>query len=372
MVSWRIRILALLGLPGLVACAMPESALPPLPRDAVEAELRRQQIAHIRLYYAQIRRLDQVAFKIGTANRNACGTRVLATLGIYPATPQSLPRRYRSYVREALDITWMRPTVIGVAESSPAADAGIVLGDEIVALNGETMPLYATARRMARWVDRNGTKPIRVDLRRDGVDRTVTVTPVLTCAVPVELSLAEETNAATDGEQIVINVSMLHLAKTDSQLAIIVAHELAHATLGHIDKQTVNEIVGLAGGLAIDASVLAGGLSTGGAFARAFGHLGLHAYSVAFEREADYVGAYYAVRAGYELDGAEEIWTAMGQATPDAIRFARTHPATPTRFVQLQRVAAEIAEKRKRGVPLEPNIRIGRATPPMQSGETIR
>jgi len=32
------------------------------------------------------------------------------------------------------------------------------------------------------------------------------------------------------------------------------------------------------------------------------------AFSVGFEREADYGGAYYAARAGYEVAGAEEFW----------------------------------------------------------------
>jgi beta-barrel assembly-enhancing protease len=69
------------------------------------------------------------------------------------------------------------------------------------------------------------------------------------------------------------------------------------------------------------------------------------AFSVNFEREADYVGAYYATRAGYDLTGAEEIWRAFSLENPDDIRIGRTHPVTPVRFVQMQKVVAEIADK---------------------------
>ena len=66
-----------------------------------------------------------------------------------------------------------------------------------------------------------------------------------------------------------------------------------------------------------------------------------------FEREADYVGAYYAARAGYELTGAEKFRTTFSLESPDAIRIAKTYPVTPVRFVQMQKVAAEIADKQR-------------------------
>jgi hypothetical protein len=39
-----------------------------------------------------------------------------------------------------------------------------------------------------------------------------------------------------------------------------------------------------------------------------------------YERKADYVGAYYAARAGNYLAGAEEIWRALLLENPDDIR----------------------------------------------------
>jgi hypothetical protein len=64
----------------------------------------------------------------------------------------------------------------------------------------------------------------------------------------------------------------------------------------------------------------------------------------------------------------------VGQAHPDAIRLATTHPTTPERFLQLQQVEAEIADKERRHLPLIPDLKAAQAdtAPAMPSGEEIR
>jgi hypothetical protein len=47
----------------------------------------------------------------------------------------------------------------------------------------------------------------------------------------------------------------------------------------------------------------------------------------------------------------------MALEQPAAIRFARTHPTSPVRFVQMQAVIAEIADKKRRALPLEPEMK---------------
>jgi len=92
-----------------------------------------------------------------------------------------------------------------------------------------------------------------------------------------------------------------------------------------------------------------------------------------FEREADYVGAYYAARAGYDLAGAEEFWRAFSLENPDSIRAATTHPVTPVRFVQIQKAVAEIADKQRRNAPLIPELEVTEAeTEPTSPAENMR
>jgi hypothetical protein len=282
---------------------------------------------------------------------------VSAQIGLYAVTPRSLPRHFRSFAAEALDLTWVRPTVISVSDHSPAANAGIRDHDEIIALNGELIPLTRTAAWMGGWLEANGIKPVRVDLRRDGADRTVTVTPVMACSIPIEYAVNDVINASTTDKNITINSAITDLARTDAQLAEVIGHELAHANIGHGHKRLINAYIGFAGGLAVDAAILAGGIPTGGVFTREFGKAGALAYSVQFEREADYVGAYYVARAGYDLGGVEELWSAMGQHNPASLRFAKTHPLAPVRFLQMRAVAAEIADKQRKHLPLVPELR---------------
>ena len=345
---------------GALLCAgcAPVSRLPDLSEDAIEAEKRIEQIAHIRKYYDELHRVDTIAFRIRTANRADCRGWESAQIGLFAVTPQSLPRKYRSYSREALNLTWARPTVISVVEGSPAAEAGIVAGDEIIALDGELISLTGTAGWMAGWLKHHGPRPLQANVRRDGVDLTVTITPVMGCAIPINYVTADDTNAYTTEDKIVIYSGIVALAKTDAQLAHVIGHELAHANLGHLDKKLVNKAVGWVSGTMIDVGILAGGLSTGGAFGKEFTKAGERAFSVGFEREADYVGAYYAVRAGYDLDGVEDFWRAMGLAHPDTIRLANTHPITAVRFLQMQKVAAEIADKKRRNLPLVPDLKV--------------
>jgi len=79
----------------------------------------------------------------------------------------------------------------------------------------------------------------------------------------------------------------------------------------------------------VDGGFLMSGIWTGGAFSSYLHQTGMMAFSVAFEMEADYVGAYYAARAGYDISGAAEVWRAMSLEDPTSIRMGTDHPTSP-------------------------------------------
>jgi Zn-dependent protease with chaperone function len=329
-----------------------------LPADDVAAERRRQEIAQLRDYYAQLRRLDTVAFRIRTANSADCKEWVSGQIGLLAVTPQSLPRKFHSFSAEALGLRWVRATVVSVVEGSPAATAGIVKGDELMTFNNELVPVTGTSRWIGDFQLSNRDRPVRVVLKRDGVDRTLEVKPVIGCAIPVNLEINAEANAMTDYKKIVIQSGILRIARTDDQLAAIVGHELAHVNMGHYQKKQQNAVLGALGGVLIDGGFALATMNTGGSFTRHFYQAGAMAFSVGFEREADYVGAYYATRAGYDVAGAEEVWAAMGLEDPTSIRKATTHPTSPVRFLQMRKVAEEIADKKRRNLPLVPEMKL--------------
>ena len=356
MVAWRIWPLVVACAWQCAGCAIPVMKLPDLSADAVEAEHRKQQIAEMRTYYAQLARVDAVAFRLRVANVQFCEN-AGAQAGMYVATVQSLPRKYRSYANEALNLSWVHPTVISVVPGSPAAYAGIKVGDQVQFLDDDPVPPTATGGFVAAYIRSRGEQPIRVALRRDGADQAIMIKPVMACAIPIDYVTDDNANASTTGDKILVSSAIVTLADTDAQLALVIGHEMAHANLGHPRKKGVNMVLGMVGGGAVDVGFAVGGIYTNGTFTRHLGEAGLLAYSQEFEREADYVGAYYAARAGYEIAGAEEFWRKMGLTHPDSIRFARTHPTAPTRFVQMREVAAEIADKKRRHLPLVPDLK---------------
>jgi hypothetical protein len=332
-----------------------------LPAAEIEAEQRKQQITQLRTYFTELGRLDNVAFRLRVANRDDCKDRALAQSGLIAGTVPSLPRKYRSFSHEALSVSWTRATVLSVADSSPAAAAGIKPGDQLLTFNNEPVPRHGTAGWIGGYVRNNGERPIGVLVRRDGTDAMHTFVPVIACAIPIELQVDSSVNAFTTDDGITVSTSIMRAARTDAQLALVVGHELAHANLGHLGKQRANAVIGWIGGAALDAGVMLGGMSTRGTFSRVFTQAGARAFSVAFEREADYVGAYYAARAGYDLAGSEEIWRTFSLESPDSIRITTDHPITPVRFVQMQKVIDEIEDKKRRNLPLVPEPRFIRA-----------
>jgi regulator of sigma E protease len=67
------------------------------------------------------------------------------------------------------------PAVVGkVADSSPAAIAGLRTGDTIVAVNGQPVAYWED---FDRALDRSAGRPLELRVHRDGAESTVTVTP---------------------------------------------------------------------------------------------------------------------------------------------------------------------------------------------------
>jgi hypothetical protein len=96
------------------------------------------------------------------------------------------------------------------------------------------------------------------------------------------------------------------------------------------------------------------------------------AFSVGFEMEVDYIGTYYAVRAGYDISGAEEVWRTVSLEASDMIRTAKTHPTSPVRYLQMRKVIEEIADKQRRNLPLVPELKVNQVqTEPAAARENI-
>lgn len=251
-----------------------------------------------------------------------------------------------------------RLTVTAVFQDTPAEEAGMMVGDALLAINGEPVPIVGSKRQHNAAVKRvskhfGGTpSPVTFRVARGEQELNYTATPELLCGYPVALVNDNELNAWTDGTGIYITTGMMRFVDKDEELQAVVAHELAHITEGHVRKKTGNAAIAGIFGALLDVAAATQGVvtNTTDAFMRA----GAQAFSQDFEREADYVSVYMLQRADIDTTDVAHIWRRMAAESPGSIRFAGSHPTSAERFVNLNAAHEEAAEKRRRQVPLLP------------------
>ena len=171
--------------------------------------------------------------------------------------------------------------------------------------------------------------------------------------VPLHVSVLQsrEINAfALPGGYIYIERGLLEAADDESQLAGVIAHELAHDTARHSAKMmkraTIASIFYQAAQVA--AILLTGGIAgIGMYYALQYGFYGLGlvldlkllGVSRDYELEADQLGVQYAWKAGYDTSGFIRFFDKMAskQGYVNGVSWFRTHPPFYERMVQTQR-----------------------------------
>ena len=224
------------------------------------------------------------------------------------------------------------------------------VGDQVVSVNGVMLAIGWNGQ-MSNWRTWKETSPLKVEYLRGGKRRLVNLTPVEACKFNVVVGPETTVNATASIDTISVSVGMLDFLTSDDDLALVIGHELAHHTEGHIAKKMQNQVVGAVFGAVIGAAIGLPGLGYSG------GTIGAMAFSKEFESESDYVGLYYTARAGYRIDGASELWRRMGELDPNSINFGSTHPTSAKRSVALSRAVREIERRREAGEPLVPKRR---------------
>lgn len=152
---------------------------------------------------------------------------------------------------------------------------------------------------------------------------------------------ADAVNAWTDGEGVWVSRGMIRFLKNDSELALVLAHEMAHAYRGHIPLLRAKQIIEAAVGAILDV------FSPGSGRAAV---LLIDAATKKFdrdqEREADLHGFIWAHKAGFDVSVGRELWKRMAIEVPESIEsgFLSSHPSSAERFLMLERLAAMLKE----------------------------
>ena len=157
--------------------------------------------------------------------------------------------------------------------------------------------------------------------------------------------------AYTDGRKIYFSQKMIDNFQNLEEFALVYSHELAHLILTHVNKKFLNRFSAAMFGAVIDSLVSAD------YWADYAGNKGELAYSKEFESEADYVGLYFAARAGVDLDKAISFFRTLAILDPKRIHsnYSETHPSTVERFLAMEKTIDEIHRKIATNQPLIPN-----------------
>jgi predicted Zn-dependent protease len=194
------------------------------------------------------------------------------------------------------------------------------------------------------------SQPLQAMLEQT-VDKLVAASdrPDLRYQVTILNSPAVNAFALPDG-QLYVTRGLIALANDNSELASVLAHEMAHVIARHADIREdqarqaalVNRV---ANDLLSDPQL--------GALALAKSKIALVNFSRAQEFQADGIGVGISARAGFDPYGAQRFLTAMGQNAqlraqrssidPRAPDFLSSHPATPERVTNAVASARQFA-----------------------------
>lgn len=224
------------------------------------------------------------------------------------------------------------PTVAVVVPGSPAAEAGLKVGDRLTAIEGQAIAPEDVTRVAVGYAPTAAVRA-RIDAAlADGRTelgvtsstgtRTVRIDAPAGCAAEFAVRPGGKLNSYSDGTIVQITSGVVAFTRSDAELAAVVAHELSHNILRHPQ------------------SLAASGRSRS-AVKRT-------------EVEAERLSVYLLALAGYPLDEAFALRDRLGRQTDWGILGDGTHPSRKETQALLATERARIEAMVARGEPIRP------------------
>lgn len=294
----------------LSACS---SANTTIRKKPLGAQTQSAPSSELRTYLGYLNRLDRVASRIFQTGTPLC-QHIGRDPGIITYRQNQFPRKLRKQAQAELSTSTI-PSIILVRNGGPA----VALRQGDILLGSNDQPIDANNKDIQTYLAAGFLR-----IQRDGQEEFIAVSAPRACAYRVHLKMDSKISAKASGGQITVSSGLLEFAKTDSELAFVLGHELAHGIKKHMKQ-----------------AVFSGGL------------LGLANQKMqGLETEADYVGLTLATAAGYDMIGAEVFWQRMIDADTQNQAKGRKHPTRKQRLVAIRTFAAHIKEKQNEGQSL--------------------
>ncbi len=339
----------------LAACSTPTTRQASVAADLTAEEKRAQQALHVERVVSYQVRLEQIGTPLLKSALPFCEGRRTGYLGMRVDNIDAWSGDYRFVARDVLKLDHALKVTL-VTPGSPAAQAGLQLGDLLLSVNGQAALAGPGATEdfnqlISAAVQDGQAGSIRLEVSRNKHPTYIDIRPQPMCDYPIHVLMSNSINAFADGEMIVVTSGLMRFAESDGEIALVLAHEIAHNSMEHIDAKRHNARMASV----FDIVAAAYGVNTGGLFSS----LGANSFSKAFEREADYLGLYIMARAGEPLDHLEDFWRRMAAEDPASNKDSifRTHPISAERTLALRQAIDEVETKRQTGQPLLPEYK---------------
>jgi hypothetical protein len=286
-------------------------------------------------------RVSAVAFRLSAANAELCPvTRILPGFNVHQIgqyAPEARPAAVSAFGLGRF------PVILTIAPRSHAEAAGLRVGDSVTALAGvDTRTFFPPPGRKAAYqgIQRFeaaleaalDSGPVELAVTGPAGSRRVQLIGDRGCASRVQVVPSTSIKGSADGTYVQISSRLVEFVRDDDELALVIAHEMAHNVLQHrarLRKQ------GVPGGLL-----------------RSFGKNASKVRST--EAEADYYALYMIARAGFDPAKAPAFWGRLGNKMGLGLFSSPTHPGWSSRAEAARLAIAEIQGKRAAGKSLQP------------------
>lgn len=359
----------------LCSCVQPTTRRPPIPAvNSYDMKKIRREITKYAQneWSARNERIYNLHFDIiKSTGQELCDRKLVPDLGIYFMKIGKFKSRkwfnpnYKIEKTEHEDVEkvfkkrandmWVQ----FVYKNSNAAKAGVKKGDKLVSLYNVNTPTGETAFAQLNNIIQRSSKdglPVEIEVERDGKLLSFSFEPDMVCPYPLYVDNASrQINAFANGNEIYLTSELIDYMQDDTVLAAVIAHELAHNTLGHSDAKEKNIGIGMLAGAVVDILTRGNGVATASAASA-----GALAYSKEFEMEADYMSVYYMARAGYDYKKMKDVQKALAARSYWSIyQDGETHPTPSARYALMIETANEIDLKKAFGEEIMPEFKIG-------------
>lgn len=221
--------------------------------------------------------------------------------------------------------------------------------------------LAAEIEQQSRLVDDVGVNDYLAKLGRNLADHSDATVPMTIKVIDSE----EMSAVALPGGFLYVNLGLMRAVETESELAAVIAHLIAHVAARHgVEFASKADLTGKA---VFRQVVFAERRDSGLNPSQEVDSIAVLAFRRKAELEADALGAQYAWAAGYDLNGLIKFYEKAGQSEMGGARIFSPYPLPSERISKVKELIERFPEREKQITNTEEFGRVKARLPEMKS-----